>query len=151
MRKLNTGRVLLGGIVAALIIDMIEGVVNGVVLKADWAAAMQALSRPTEVTGTAIAIYNIGGLLEGIIGVWLACALISRYGGSSITAAKAGLVVWALASGIPNLMLLPSGVIPGNLMAIAVLTDFIALILGIMMGARLYREEAEPVAKPAHA
>jgi len=124
---------------------------NGVVLKNDWAAAMQALGRPTEVTGTAIAIYNCGGLLDGIIGVWLACALISRYGRSSITAAKAGLVVWALASAIPNLMLAPSGLIPGRLMATAVVVDFIAMILGIMMGARLYREEQSPVPQAARA
>jgi hypothetical protein len=151
MTKLNTGRVLLGGAVAALIIDMIEGVVNGVVLKADWAATMQALNRPTEVTGGAIAIYNIGGLLEGIVGVWLAAALISRYGTSSITAAKAGLVVWAMVSGLPNLMMLPSGIIPGQLMATVVLTDFLSLMLGIMMGARLYREEPAPMGAAAHA
>jgi len=151
MTKINTGRALLGGIVAAVIIDLIEGVMNGVVLKNDWAAAMQALGRPTEVTGTAIAIYNFGGLLYGIIGVWLASALISRYGGSSITAAKAGLVVWALASALPNLMLTPSGMIPGPLMASAVVTDFIAMLLGIMMGARLYREAESPVAQAAHA
>ena len=151
MTKLNTGRVLLGGVVAALIIDMIEGVVNGVVLKADWAVTMQALNRPTEVTGGAIAIYNIGGLLEGIVGVWLAAALISRYGTSSITAAKAGLVVWALVSGLPNLMMLPSGIIPGQLMATVVLTDFLSLMLGIMMGARLYREEPAPMGAAAHA
>jgi hypothetical protein len=151
MTKINTGRCLLGGIVAALIIDVMEGVVNGAVLKADWAATMKALGKSGEVSGGAIAIYNVGGLLVGIIGVWLACALISRYGSNSTTAAKAGLVCWALFSAIPNLMLLPSGVIPGHLMAYAVFTDFLALMLGIMMGARLYREEPAPVASTAHA
>ena len=102
MTKINTGRALLGGVVAALIINLIEWVMNGVVLKADWEAAMQALGKSGEVTGLAIAIYNIGGLLEGIIGVWLYCALISRYGAGSTTAAKAGLVVWALAPHCPR-------------------------------------------------
>src|SRR5579863_9792624 len=83
MKKINTGRALLGGIVAAVIIDMIEGVMNGVVLKDDWAAGMQALGKSGEVTGGAIALYNFVGLLEGIIGVWLYAALVSRYGKGS--------------------------------------------------------------------
>src|SRR5690349_6239113 len=98
MKKINTARALLGGFVAAVIINLIEGVMNGAVLKDDWKAAMVALGKPGEVTGAAIALYNVGGLLYGIIGVWLYCALIGRYGAGSKTAAKAGLVVWALAS-----------------------------------------------------
>ena len=93
MKQINTGRALIGGLVAAVIIDLIEGVMNGVVLKNDWASAMQALGRSGEVTGGAIALYNIVGLLEGIVGVWLYAALVSRYGLGSTTAAKAGLVM----------------------------------------------------------
>lgn len=151
MQKINTGRALLGGIVAAVIIDLIEGVMNGVALKDDWASAMQALGKSGEVTGSAIAIYNIGGLLYGIIGVWLYCALISRYGKGSMTAAKAGLVVWALTSALPMLMWLPAGIVPNHLMSFAVLVDFIAILLGVTMGAILYREEPVPVAQAAHA
>ena len=151
MKSINTGRALLGGIVAAAIIDLIEGVMNGVVLKADWAAAMQALGKSGEVTGTAIAIYNFGGLLYGIIGVWLYSALISRYGKGSTTAAKAGLVVWGLCSGIPNLMWLPSGILPGTLMSYGVVVDFLAILLGVTMGALLYREEDVPLAHASHA
>lgn len=151
MTKINTGRALLGGLVAAVIIDLIEGVMNGVVLKADWAAAMQALGRPGEVTGGAIAIYNVGGLLYGMIGVWLYSAFISRYGPGSVTAAKAGVVVWALASALPNIMMMPSGLIPSRLMMIGSLVDFIAILLGVTMGAILYREEDTSRGRIAHA
>lgn len=151
MTKINTGRALMGGIVAALIINLIEFVMNGIVLKADWAAAMQALGKSGEVTGLGIAIYNIGGLLEGIIGVWLYCALTGRYGSGSPTAAKAGLVLWSLASAIPMLMWVPAGVLPGRLMTFSVVVDFIAILLGVTMGALLYREEASPVVRAARA
>ena len=56
MRKINTGRALLGGIVAALIINVIEGVMNGVVLKEDWKAAMVALGKSGEVTGNELQV-----------------------------------------------------------------------------------------------
>jgi hypothetical protein len=151
MNKINTGRALLGGIVAAVIIDLIEGVMNGVVLKSDWAAAMQALGKSGEVTGGAIAIYNLGGLLYGIIGVWLYCALTSRYGKGSTTSAKAGLAVWALTSALPMLMWLPAGIIPSRLMSFSVVVDFIAILLGVTMGALLYREEDAPLARTVHA
>jgi hypothetical protein len=151
MNKINVGRALLGGFVAAVIIDLIEGVMNGIVLKGDWAAAMQALGKSGEVTGGDIAIYNIGGLLYGIIGVWLYCALISRYGKGSTTSAKAGLVVWALTSALPMLMWLPAGILPSRLMAFSVVVDFIAILLGVTMGALLYREESVSLAQPAHA
>ena len=117
----------------------------------ETAEAMQALGKSGEVTGGAIAIYNIGGLLYGIIGVWLYCALISRYGKGSATAAKAGLVVWALASALPMLMWAPSGILPSRLMTYGVVVDFLAILLGVTMGALLYREEPAPVAAPARA
>ena len=151
MKNINTGRALLGGIVAAVIIDLIEGVMNGAVLKNDWAAAMTALGKSGEVTVAAIALYNIVGLLEGIIGVWLYAALVSRYGLGSTTAAKAGLVMWALVSALPGLMWLPAGLIPGRLMTIVVVVDFIAILLGVTMGALLYREENAPLAQAARA
>jgi hypothetical protein len=151
MTKINTGRALLGGLVAALIIDLIEGVINGVVLKADWAAAMQAIGKSGDVSAGAIVIYNIVGALEGIMGVWLYTALISRYGAGSITAAKAGLVVWALASVFPNMLWLPSGIISGSLMGYAVFADFLAIMLGVTMGALLYREEGVPLPHAARA
>ncbi len=151
MKPINTGRALFGGIVAALIINVIETVMNGVVLKGDWAAAMQALGKSGDVTGNAIAIYMICGLLEGIIGVWLYSALVSRYGIGSATAGKAGLVVWALVSGIPNLMMMPAGLIPGRLMSMGSLVDFVSILLGITMGALLYREQHAPFAHPARA
>jgi hypothetical protein len=122
-----------------------------VVLKADWAAAMHALGKSGDVSGSAIAIYNIGGLLYGIIGVWLYGALISRYGWGSTTAAKAGLVVWAMTSALPNLMWMPSGILPANLMTYSVMTDFVAILLGVTMGSLLYREELVSLGRTVHA
>jgi hypothetical protein len=148
---MNTGRIVLGGVVAALIINVIEWVMNGVVLKADWATAMQTLNRPVDVSSFAVAVYNIIGVLEGIIGVWLYAALSGRYGFGAATRAKAGLVIWVLASFIPNLGMLPSGLFPGRLMAFSVVIDFLAILLGVTMGAVLYREENTPAARTAHA
>ena len=39
MGKINMSRVLLGGLVAGVVINAIEGLVNGVLFEADWVAA----------------------------------------------------------------------------------------------------------------
>ena len=99
----------------------------------------------------AIGLYNVVGLLEGIIGLWLYAALTSRYGMGSTTAGKTGLVVWALVSGLPNLMWLPSGLLPARLMTFGMVVDFIAILLGITMGSLLYREDNAPLGQTVHA
>lgn len=151
MKPINAGKALLGGVVAAVIIDVIETAMNAGYLKQEWANAMTAIGKSGEVTGGAIAIYMSGGLLEGLIAVYLYAALVNRYGTGSMTAAKAGLIVWALVSAIPNMYAIPSGIFPGHLMTLAVLTDFLAILLGTTMGARLYREEGAPVTRGASA
>lgn len=144
MKPINAGKALLGGAVAALIINVIESAMMGGYLKQDWANALTALGRPGTVTGGAIAIYWSCGLLEGIIAVWLYAALVSRYGTGSKTAAKAGLVVWTLVSVLPNLSQIPAGLLPSRLVTICVLTDFFAILLATTFGALLYREEGAP-------
>ena len=151
MKAINTGRALLGGIVAGLIIDVIESAMNGYVLKNNWADALKALGRSGDVSGGAIGIYMLGGMITGIIGVWLYSAMAGRLGLGSITAAKAGLVVWACMSAIPTLYQLPSALFPGNLLAMSTITDFFAILLGVTLGSRLYRDEPSSIAESARA
>jgi len=47
MGKINWSRVLLGGLLAGVIINVFEFVANGVFLAADWEAMMKALGRST--------------------------------------------------------------------------------------------------------
>ena len=43
MRSINWGRVILGGLVAGVIINISEGLLNAKVLKDDWAAVMKTI------------------------------------------------------------------------------------------------------------
>jgi hypothetical protein len=54
MGKINWARVLLGGLVAGFIINIFEYVTNGVVLAADWDAAMKALGRHLSMSAVAV-------------------------------------------------------------------------------------------------
>ena len=47
--------------------------------------------------------------------------------------------------------MLPSGLIPARLQTIGIVVDFISMLLGVTLGALLYRVEDAPVARAARA
>jgi hypothetical protein len=71
MAHTNRGRVILGGLLAGLVINIVEFITNGVVLREAWGQAMQALGKPAQLSAGAIVIFNIWGFLLGIAAVWL--------------------------------------------------------------------------------
>lgn len=151
MAHTNRGRVLLGGLVAGLIINIIEFVVQGVLLKADWANAMQALGRSPIVSGKAILIFNIWGFLAGIGSVWLYAAIRSRYGAGPGTALRAGLAAWFFASFLVAVANYPMGFFPVRLIVLPSLAEFIAFELATLVGALMYKEESTTSVRSAAA
>src|SRR5258708_34676853 len=98
MSKMKLSRVILGGVVAGLVIDVCEGILNGVILKQQWADAFAALGKASDALSVKqIVAFNVWGLAAGIITVWLYAGLRPRYGAGPRTAIFAGLTVWALA------------------------------------------------------
>jgi len=78
MRTINWGRVLLGGLLAGIVVNVFEYVTNGVVLASDWNAVMQNLGR--QMPKSAVVIFVLMGFLVGITAVWLYAAARPRYG-----------------------------------------------------------------------
>ena len=141
MAHTNRGRVLLGGLLAGVVINISEFVTNGVVLKADWGQAMQALGKASAPSGSAIAIYNVWGFLAGIAAVWIYAAIRPRYGAGAGTAVRAGIATWGLAVLLANLANYPSGVFPTRLLVITAVVAFFEMIIATVAGAWLYKEE----------
>jgi len=81
MAHTNRGRVILGGLLAGVVINVVEYVTNGIVLREAWGRAMQALGKPADLSAGAIVIFNVWGFLLGIAAVWIyagrLCAQIS--------------------------------------------------------------------------
>ncbi len=151
MAHTNRGRVVLGGLLAGVVINLVEFVTNGVVLKADWGQAMQALGKSPEISGTAIAIYNVWGFLAGISAVWIYAAIRPRYGAGVGTAGRAGLVTWFLAVLLANLANYPSGIFPTRLMVITGVVALFELVIAAIIGAWVYKEEAADAVRSAAA
>ena len=70
MGKINIARVLLGGIAAGIVGNVLGYLVDGLMLAPQWSAAMKTLGRP-EFSGNQFVAFNLIGLLYGILVVGL--------------------------------------------------------------------------------
>ena len=151
MGKINLGRVILGGIVAGIVIDIFEGVLNGVVLEKQWADAMTALGKSGTMSINQILAFNVWGLVTGILMVWLYAGMRPRLGAGPKTAVFAGLMIWAtayvLASAAPVFLHL----FPVGLMAIGLTVGLVETMVAGVAGAYFYKEDVVEAIKSSAA
>src|SRR5262249_20873403 len=138
MAHTNRVRVILGGLLAGVVINIVEYITNGVVLKQAWGQAMQALGKPGELSAVAIGMFNIWGFLLGIAAVWLYAAIRPRYGLGVNTAIRAGIAAWALAVFLANLSNYPLGLFPPRLLVITTVVALVEIVAATLVGAWIY-------------
>lgn len=153
MGKLNSNRVILGGLLAGVIINVSEFIINGLVLKQDWADVMTKLGKSPDLSATMLAGFNIIGFITGILMVWLYAAIRSRYGAGPKTALMAALTIWVIGYAFPTIGEAGLGLLPTQLLATAAGLGLIEVILAALAGASVYKEEAgeRPIAMSAGA
>jgi hypothetical protein len=144
MSGINWRRVILGGLLAGMVINVFEFFLNGVVLAKDWEAAIVALGRPP-IAGSQIALFFVWsfvlwGFLIGIISVWLYAAMRPRYGAGPKTALYVGSFVWGLGYLLPSVTPLLLSLYPRRIVAIGLTVGLVEVLLAALVSARLYRE-----------
>jgi hypothetical protein len=141
MAGINMGRVIAGGLVAGLVMNVIDGVTNGAILGARWEEETRRLG--IEMTGAAQTQSLIGWLtfdfLCGIVLVWLYASIRPRYGVGPRTAVIAGVAIWlithlAFASFVFN------GLYSFGLVAASTLGGLVAGVAGGLAGGAVYKE-----------
>ncbi len=140
MGKINVGRLILGGIVAGIAIDLLDYFVDGVWLGARWNDAMALLGRPP-LSEVQIILFNVIGFLSGIVAIWVYAAIRPRFGAGVKTAIIAGLAVWIMTTLFPNLALMHvAGLFPNQLTVDTTLGGLVEVVFGTLAGASVYRE-----------
>ena len=104
MTKTNMGRIILGGIVAGIVLDILGFLVDGILLAPQWTAGMTALGKSGAFTMNQIVSLNLLGLANGIFAIWLYAAIRPRYGAGPKAAVFAGLALWVAGVLLPNLV-----------------------------------------------
>ena len=140
MGKINLKGVIIGGLVAGVVLNIIDFVLFTVILKNEMAAMMQAMGKPaTMATGT-IAWFTFVDFLFGIFLVWVYAAVRPRYGAGPATAIKAGLIGWVATGLFHALFEWPMGMMPHNTLVLITLVALVQQPLAVVVGAKYYTE-----------
>jgi hypothetical protein len=139
MGRINIGRVILGGLLAGLVINITETVLNVVVLAQAMEDALRARNLPP-VGGPAIGGFVLETFLVGIVTIWLYAAIRPRFGAGAGTAVIAAVVVWVFAYLHQSLALVLMGVFPAKVMMVGTLWGLAEIVVASMAGAWVYKE-----------
>jgi len=141
MGKINVQRVVLGGLVAGLVLNVFDFVSYGMVFKVDYDNAMRALNRPP-VSNAMIGWFVGLDFLFGIFLIWLYAAIRPRFGPGPKTAAIAGVAYWVLFGLLHSLSEAPMGLFPQNLYVSSTAIMLVAVVVAALAGGKVYSEAA---------
>ncbi len=139
MAGINTGRVVLGGLVAGLVFNIGEFILNTVILGASMTAAMAKMNLPP-VGRAGMAAFAVLGFAVGIVAVWLYAAIRPRFGPGPKTALCAGATVWFFAYLYGGLGTVVMGMFPMDSMVVAMLWGLGEVLVASVAGAYFYKE-----------
>ena len=141
MSKINSGRVILAGLVAGLVINVVDFVVNVTILGAQWKAATVALGvNADQVSGQAAAGWITMDFIVGLFTAWLYAAIRPRYGAGAGTGLRAGVAIWFIVH-VALGSLTWQGLYPLSLTVASTAGALVAMLAGSWVAGRLYAEE----------
>jgi hypothetical protein len=123
-----------------VIINVVEGVMNGVILQPQWSAAAKAIGRSATMSTKQMVAFNLWGFAAGIIAVWLYAAIRPRFGAGLRTAIAAGAAVWLLAYAMKDAMMAFLHVFPLGLLLLVTAVGLVEVLIATSLGAYFYRE-----------
>jgi hypothetical protein len=152
MAKINLGRVILGGVVAGIVANILSYLVDGLWLAPRWADGMKALNHPMTFSIGPIVWVELLGIACGIVTIWLYAAMRPRLGPGVKTAVYTGVVVWVLAALVPNVAFMyVFGLFGRRLTLYTTLGALVEIVVGTIAGAALYKEADVAAGKPVAA
>ncbi|NIM49492.1 MAG: hypothetical protein GTN62_04920 [Gemmatimonadales bacterium] len=139
MGQINAGRVILGGLLAGLILNVGESLANMVVFAGEYEAMLDRFNlEPVGAGG--IAVFVVGGFVLGILMVWLYAAMRPRFGPGPKTAVLVGLAVWFLAWFWQALGMLVMGLFGFQIFLLGEIWGVVEVVLAALAGGWVYRE-----------
>jgi len=140
--RINIPRLILGGVVAGVVLNIITGIANAKILNGDfqnWANGMgNHLHSPAQPVQ--ICFWVLMCLLDGMVGVFIYAGIRPRLGPGIKTALLAGVLVWTVGRFCVALDMFALGVFPWQFLAGQTILGLIAILPGVLVGAWLYKE-----------
>jgi hypothetical protein len=140
MSKVNTGKVILAGLVAGLVINVVDFVVNVPILGKQWGDATKALGVKLEDVNVMSAVGWIAmDFVAGLFTAWLYAAIRPRYGPGAGTALRAAFATWLIIH-VALGSLVWNGLYPLSLALASTAGALVAMLAGGWVAGRLYSE-----------
>ena len=139
MEKMNTKMVLLGGLLAGLVLNIGEFILNQPILGDAWMEWTKSMGLP-EMSENVIIFYVLWSFLVGIAVVWLYAAIRPRFGAGIRTAVFAGLFIWFTMWVLGFGSMLIQGLFPTDLIITSIVWGLFEVPLASVAGAYLYKE-----------
>jgi hypothetical protein len=140
VNEINFRRVILGGLVAGVLANLFDFVINSYVLKADLEAMVARLNlSPSYAWPSALWVFIGGDLIWGLLLVFTYAAIRPRFGPGLKTALISGILPWA-AIAILTAQLSAAGIRSLSSYLKAGALYLLSAIVCSVVGARLYKE-----------
>ncbi len=142
MPKLNWNRIIIGGLVAAIIAFLTDGFFHESVVGADWNSVYAALGarEPTESAGSMVyfALFELG---RGFIAMFLYALMRQPFKPGPKTAALAGMVSWLAFSLTGPAQFIPLGFYSHALWLKVGAFQLVTSIVAAIAGAAIYKDK----------
>jgi hypothetical protein len=133
---MNIKRVIAGGLVAGLVLNIGEAVLHGVLLGERTSAALTTLGRDATGTTLGLTLLVLATFAQGLTGMWLHAATRSP-------AVVIGLALWFLSAAYSATYFYAGfpGVLPDDVVWWPVAWEIVEYPLAMLAGAAVYREK----------
>jgi len=141
--KINWIRVVIGGMVAGVVINVLQFAAWVFFVNSSLSATLEVLGHPLKATVGTTVLLIVMTFLTGILVVWLYAAIRPRYGPGPKTGAVAGVAAGLLVGVFPDIGWgLTLRLIPARVWATDAVITFVGLVIATLLGAWVYKEQA---------
>lgn len=141
MARINWGRLILGGLIAAVIMFLTDGFIHERLVNADWQAVYRGLrATEPEPHSTSMVYFGIYELGRGLISLFFYATMRTHFGPGPKTAVLAGIAGWIAFSLTGPAQFIPLGFFSNALWLKVGALHLVTSILATLAGAAIYKD-----------
>ena len=146
MARINWGRLILGGLVAAIMMFFADGFIHERLVDADWRAVYAGLNAamPEEQHSSSMVYFALYELGRGLIAMMFYATMRTHFGPGPKTAVLAGIASWVAFSLTGPAQFIPLGFFSTALWMKVGAMHLVTSIVSTIVGAAMYKDASRP-------
>jgi hypothetical protein len=145
MARINWGRLILGGLIAAIIMFLTDGFIHEKLVNADWHAVYAGLkAAEPEEHGSSMVYFGLYELGRGLISMLFYATMRTHFGAGPKTAVLAAIAGWIAFSLTGPAQFIPLGFFSHALWLKVGAMHLVTSIVATIAGAALYKDATRP-------